>query len=328
MSTTTTTTTGTTIATLGGVTLSSIGTALEAASAYAAESHAPRTRDAYAYQWRTFATWCAEHDASPLPATPATLAAYIADRAATWKPASIALAVVSIRAAHKAAGVEHATQHPAVVATLRGVRRSLGTAPRRVAPVAVPELRTMLAALPDSLTATRDRALLVLGMAGALRRSELVALDVADVAETAEGLVVTVRRSKVDQEAAGARIGLPRGAHAATCPVRVVRAWLDASGVTSGALLRAVDRHGNVGERLAGADVARIVKRAAARAGLDAAVFSGHSLRAGLATQAARSGKGDRAIMAQGRWSSRAMVDRYVRDASLFRDNAADGLGL
>jgi integrase len=165
-------------------------------------------------------------------------------------------------------------------------------------------------------------------MAGALRRSELVALDVGDVAETDEGLVVTVRRSKVDQEAAGAKVPLPRGAHAATCPVRALRAWLDASAITDGAIFCTVDRHGNVGERLAGADAARIVKRTAARAGLDAATFSGHSLRAGLATQAARSGKSDRAIMAQGRWKSRTMVDRYVRDGALFRDCAADGLGL
>jgi integrase len=330
----------TTIATLGGVTLSSTGSsfddALEAARAYAAKSRAPRTLDAYAYQWRVFTAWCVEQGAEPLPATPTTLAAYVAHLAKAsrtttrraWKPSSIALALVAIRAAHQSAGVEPATKHPAVVAVLRGMRRELGTAQRRVAPVTVPELRAMLDALPDGLAATRDRALLVCGMVGALRRSELVALDVADVAETDKGLVVTVRRSKVDQEAAGAKVPLPRGAHAATCPVRALRAWLDASGVTSGALFRAVDRHGNVGERLAGADAARIVKRTAARAGLDAATFSGHSLRAGLATQAARSGKSDRAIMAQGRWKSRTMVDRYVRDGALFRDCAADGLGL
>jgi integrase len=335
-----TTTTGTTIATLGGVTLSSTGSsfddALEDARAYAAKSRAPRTLAAYAYQWRVFTTWCAEHNASPLPASPTTLVAYIAHLAPTsptttrraWKPASIALALVAIRAAHQSAGVEPATKHPAVVAVLRGMRRELGTAQRRVAPVTVPELRAMVDALPDGLAATRDRALLVCGMAGALRRSELVALDVGDVAETDEGLVVTVRRSKVDQEAAGAKVPLPRGAHAATCPVRALRAWLDASAITDGAIFCTVDRHGNVGERLAGADAARIVKRTAARAGLDAATFSGHSLRAGLATQAARSGKSDRAIMAQGRWKSRTMVDRYVRDGALFRDCAADGLGL
>jgi integrase len=331
MDTTTTTTTGSAMVTLGAATLASFGDVLESARAFAAESVAPRTREAYAYQWRTFAAWCEAQGVVALPASAATLAAYLADRAerCAWKPASIGLALVAVRAAHKAAGVEHATSHPAVVATMKGIRRTLGTAQRRAAPVVVDELRAMVDALPaDSLGAVRDRALLVVGMAGALRRSELVGLDVSDVTETADGLVLTIRRAKTDQEAQGARIGLPYGNTAATCPVRALRAWRDASGVTDGALFRAVDRHGHVGERLHAADVARVVKRAAGRAGLDAARYSGHSLRAGLATSAARAGRSDRAIMAQGRWSSRAMVDRYVREGSMFRENAAAGIGL
>jgi len=324
------TTTGSAMVTLGAATLASFGDVLESARAFAAESVAPRTREAYAYQWRTFTAWCDAQGVIALPASAATIAAYLADRAErAWKPASIGLALVAIRTAHKAAGVEHATSHPAVVATMKGIRRTLGTAQRRAAPVVVDELRAMVDALPaDSLGAVRDRALLVVGMAGALRRSELVGLDVSDVTETADGLVLVVRRAKTDQEAQGARIGLPYGNTAATCPVRALRAWRDASGVTDGALFRSVDRHGHVGERLHAADVARIVKRAAGRAGLDAARYSGHSLRAGLATSAARAGRSDRAIMRQGRWSSRAMVDRYVREADLWRENAAAGIGL
>ncbi len=327
---TTTTTTGSAMVTLGAATLASFGDMLESARAFAAESVAPRTREAYAYQWRTFAAWCEAQGVVALPASAATLAAYLTDRAkrCAWKPASIGLALVAVRAAHKAAGVEHATSHPAVVATMKGIRRRLGTAPRRAAPVVVDELRAMVDALPDGLVAVRDRALLVVGMAGALRRSELVALNVSDVTETADGLVLTIRRAKTDQEAQGTRIGLPYGSHAATCPVRALRAWREASGIADGAVFRSVDRHGNVGQRLGGAEVGRVVKRSAARAGLDAARYSGHSLRAGLATSAARAGRSDRAIMRQGRWSSRAMVDRYVREADLWRENAAAGIGL
>jgi site-specific recombinase XerD len=316
-----------------GSALAVLGPELESARAYAAESHAPRTREAYRWQWRTFAGWCAERELDALPAEPATLAAYVAHRAETgWKPASLALSLTAIRAAHRAAGHEPATNHPAVVATVKGIRRTHGTVQRRAAPVVVDELRAMVGALPGlaegapSLGALRDRALLVLGFAGAFRRSELVALDVADVAETAEGLVVTVRRSKTDQEGQGVRVGLPYGSNPATCPVRALRAWLDAAGIDEGPLFRAVNRHGGVGARLAAAEVARVVKRAAERAGLDASRYSGHSLRAGLATTAAAAGKGDRAIMAQGRWRGRGMVDRYVREASLFRDNAAAGV--
>ena len=114
----------------------------------------------------------------------------------------------------------------------------------------------------------------------------------------------------------------------ATYPVRALRAWLDAAQITEGPVFRAVTRHGHVGARLQARDVARIIKRAANTAGLDPSEYSGHSLRAGLATTAARAGKADRTIMRQGRWASRSMVDRYVREATLFEDNAAAGIGL
>jgi integrase len=164
------------------------------------------------------------------------------------------------------------------------------------------------------------------GFAGAFRRSELVALDVSDCAFSTEGLTITLRRSKTDQEGLGRKVGLPYGSKASVCPVRALQAWLDAAGVTEGALFRSVDRHGNVGGELGGRDVARIVKRAAAASGLDAKVFAGHSLRAGLATSAAKAGKGAHAIMKTTGHRSVAMVQRYIRDAELFNDNAAAGL--
>ena len=185
----------------------------------------------------------------------------------------------------------------------------MGTAPRRVAPVLVDELRAMVGALPPSLVGVRDRALLLVGFCLAGRRGELVALDAADVKFTKKGLIITIRRSKTDQEQAGCDVGVPYGNNPNTCPVRALRAWLTVSRVRSGTLFRSV-KHGQVGGALCGRDVARIVQRTAARAGLDAREYSGHSLRAGLATSAAQAGKSDRAIMNQGRWSGRAMADR------------------
>lgn len=311
-------------------TLATLAPELATARAFAAESKARRTREAYRYQFGTFADWCAGRGVEALPADPATLAAYLANRAELgWKPASIALALSAIGAAHKAAGYASPASHPAVAATWAGIRRSVGTAQRRAAPATVDAVRAMVGATGSaSLGALRDRALLLVGFAGAFRRSELAALDVADLSFRAEGLVVTVRRSKTDQEGAGVDVAIAFGGDPSTCPVRAVRAWLEAGAVREGAVFRAVDRHGNVGERLAGAEVARVVKRAAARANLDASRFSGHSLRAGLATTAAAQGRADRGIMRQGRWSSRAMVDRYVREASLFADNVTAGIGL
>ncbi len=313
-----------------GAPLALLGPELHSARAFAAAALSPRTREAYAYQWQTFVTWCRERGAHPLPAESATLAAYVASRAdAGWKVASIGLAMTAIRQAHAYAGHEPPNASSDVARVWKGVRRTLGTAQRRAAPVVVDELRAIVDAMPaKGLGAVRDRALLVLGFAGAFRRSELVALDVADLVFGSDGLTVSIRRSKTDQEGAGTSIGVPFGGNPDTCPVRAVRAWLDAVAFVDGAVFRAVDRHGHIRERLDGSEVARIVKRAVRRAGLDPARYSGHSLRAGLATSAAAHGKGDRSIMAQGRWKSRAMVDRYVRDASLFRDNAAAGIGL
>jgi len=323
-------TAATIVVTASTVGLATIAGELEGARAFASASRAPRTRDAYRLQFGTFAAWCSARGLEALPALPATVAAYLVSRTdAGRKVASIALALTAIGSVHKAAGHTSPASHPAVAATWQGIRRTLGTAQRRAAPAAVDELRAMLEALPCAgLGAVRDRALLLVGFAGAFRRSELVALDVADLAFRSEGLVVSVRRSKTDQEGAGAEVAISAGEHAATCPVRAVRAWLELASVAEGAVFRSVDRHGRMGERLDGAEVSRVVKRAAKRAGLDASRFSGHSLRAGLATTAAKLGRADRSIMRQGRWASRTMVDRYVREASLFTDNASAGIGL
>jgi integrase len=197
------------------------------------------------------------------------------------------------------------------------------------APLLLEGLRAAVAALPATRRGLRDRALLVLGWALGARRGELVALDVEDLRETPEGLEVTIRRSKTDQEAEGRRVGVPFGSNPLTCPVRAVRAWRKASGILSGALFRGVTRAGSLTpHRLDAGDVARTVKRAAHAAGLDARELAAHSLRAGLVTQAAKSGKSERVIMRQTGHRSIAQVRRYIRDADLFHDNAAQGIGL
>ncbi len=181
----------------------------------------------------------------------------------------------------------------------------------------------------DRLIACRDRALLLLGFAGAMRRSELVGLDVADVVETADGLVVTIRRSKTDQEGQGRKIGIPYGSKLATCPVRSLRAWKARAKITEGPLFRQVNRHGKVLEgRLGDRTVALVVKRAVAATGVDATNYAGHSLRAGLATAAAMAGVSERVIQGQTGHKSLPILRRYIREGSLFRENAAAEVGL
>jgi integrase len=187
----------------------------------------------------------------------------------------------------------------------------------------------LLAATPDSLRGLRNRALLLLGFAGAFRRTELVSLNRGDLDFQRNGLVVTVRRSKTDQEGKSRRVGIPFGSTEQTCPVRAVQRWLEAAEIARGALFRAVDRHDSVSpDRLSDRAVARLVKEHAELIGLDPARYAGHSLRAGLATSAADGGASDRVIMRTTGHKSVLMVNRYVREGRLFRENAAILAGL
>jgi len=193
--------------------------------------------------------------------------------------------------------------------------------PAQKAALSTVQLRSMLAALPDRLIGTRDRALLLLGFAGAFRRSELAGLDMDDLVFCPEGLRVTLRRSKTDQEGLGRTVGIPFSIDLAMCPVRAVRAWFAAAQLTTGPLFREVSRYGHVGQaRLANRVVGSVVKRAAASVGLDPATLAGHSLRAGYATSAAQAGKPVFAIQQQTGHKSVAMVSRYVRAVDLFKD--------
>jgi site-specific recombinase XerD len=301
-----------------------------AVRSYSADAKARRTVRAYEADWSTFSKWCSVAGLVALPATAEVVALYCAYRAQQGrKVATITRELAAISQAHKVANYPSPTTDAQVLETMKGVRRSLGVAQAQKAPVLIDDLRAMVTTLPETLLGRRDRALLVTGFAGALRRSELVALAVADLEFTAAGLVISLRRSKTDQEGEGRRIGLPCGRNAATCPVRSMRAWLDEAGIKTGPVFRAVSRHGRVaGAALCDRAVALIVKRSAAAAGLDPSRFSGHSLRAGLATAAAKAGKSERAIMHQTGHRSVVMVRRYIRNAGLFDDNAAGGIGL
>jgi integrase len=185
----------------------------------------------------------------------------------------------------------------------------------------------MLSRAPDTLIGLRDRALLLVGFAGAFRRSELVALDVEDLEFTEDGMKVLIRRSKTDQEGAGQAVGIARGVN--LCPVAALKAWLAAAGITSGPIFRPVNRHGRVQDRrLTDQVVALVVKRYAEAAGMDSRKYAGHSLRVGLVTSAAMNNVPEYVIQKQTRHKSTDMLRRYIRDVSLFRDNASSRVGL
>lgn len=296
------------------------------------------TRRVYAWQWGRFTAWCAEQGRVPLPATDATLAEYVSHLVdAGVAPATVEQAIACVRRVHRDAGYEGRPSTRGARLVLRAYRRDRaagGVRTRQAAPAALDQLRAMVAASdPTTPAGLRDRALLLVGFALMARRSELAALDLADLREVPEGLLVTIRRSKTDQDGRGVEVAVPYGSHPDTCPVRTVRAWralLAQRGITDGPLLRRVDRHGHIGGRLSGDGIRRIVQAAAVRAGLpDADAYSAHSLRAGGATAAARAGVPVATIARHGRWSPTSpVVHGYIRLADRWRDNPMACVGL
>ncbi len=290
---------------------------------YFEASQADNTRKAYGADLRHFGAWCATNGLSSLPAEPQAVALYLTAHAGLLKVSTLQRRLSAIAGAHKLKGLESPTRHAAVTTVWSGIRRSHGTAHEKKAPVLGADLKTMVRALPNSLTGIRDRALLLVGFGGAFRRSELVALDVGDVGESSEGLVITILRSKTNQEGEGRRIGIPYGRNLDTCAVSAVTAWREAAGIDEGALFRSVNRHGHVGGRLSDKGVALVVKRSAEAVGLDPTRYAGHSLRSGLATSAAAAGASERAIANQTGHKSLKVLRGYIREGSLFRENAA-----
>lgn len=296
------------------------------------DSVADNTKKAYASDWAAFVAWCKENRLPPMPATPQTVVLYLTARAKGGaKVASLQRYMASISAAHKTAGEASPTHDPIVKRTMQGIRRKLGTRQTRKAAAVADEVALMVSGLAPSLFIdVRDRALLLLGFACAFRRSELVALNVGDVEFVKQGLIVTVQRSKTDQEGAGATLAVAHGKRPETCPVRALQAWLDAIRVRG-------DNEPHLPlftatrppfERLSDKSVANIVKKHAERAGLDPKLYAGHSLRAGLATTAALKGKALKAIMKQTRHTRVETVMKYIRDSNPFDDNATDDIGL
>jgi site-specific recombinase XerD len=279
------------------------------------------TRRAYSNDIAHFLKW-----GGRIPASSATVASYLAEHAKKLSFATLSHRVVAIGRAHTIKGIPSPTHSDMVKATLHGIRRIAGSAQRRVTPVLLRDVRAMVSSL-KGMKGARDRALLLTGFAGAFRRSELVVICVEDVNFVEEGMVIRLRRGKTDQAGTGRDIAIPfmRGKY---CPVKAVMAWLAQSELSSGALFRGVDRYGNVTEHgLSPQSVALIVKQRAVVVGLDASQFSGHSLRAGFVTSAAKAGSSSWKICQQTGHQSEAVMQRYIRDSHLFADNPLNKMG-
>lgn len=251
------------------------------------------------------------------------IASYIAAHAGILAVATITRRVATLSKAHQAMGEQNPCHAALVKATLRGLRRKQGTAQKQAKPLMKDELFAVLDAMGDGFRDVRDRALLLLGFAGGFRRSELVGLDMADIEMVRQGIIITLRHSKTDQEGAGRKIGIPHG-RTQYCPIASVTAWLARSKITQGAVFCPVTRYGHLQPvRLSGDAVSEVIRERLAAAGIDPEGYSGHSLRAGFATSAAQAGVSTMKIRAQTGHASDAMLGRYIRDGELFVGNAA-----
>ena len=300
-------------------------------------SRAENTLRAYRTDWADFTTWCQTEDLTPLPATPATVAAYLAylaeppDDRPPLAIATIGRRKATISQAHTTAQQPNPCADELVRTVLRGLRRQHGIAPTaRKNGVSTADITAMISGLDDTRSIDiRDKALLLTGFATALRRQSLVDLNVEDLEDHPEGIIVWVRRSKTDQEGAGRRIEVAYGQHPATCPVRAIRTWIDHAAITNGPIFRPVTRHGHTQDRrLTAQSVALVVKKHAARIGLDPKTVAGHSLRRGFATQTAANGAPDRTITRTTGHTNPAGLRPYIEDAQIFTDPPSKYLGL
>lgn len=311
----------------------------EGARRRATRAKSANTLRAYASAWRSFVTYCEKRDATYLPAHPAVVAAFLHWRASTLVSAHpqdpphlprfsvIGTAYSAIAHYHRNAGIPSPTDHPQIQAVLEGIANDLGTAAAtQKTAVRIADLLRLAdlrdASGTESLGACRDWALLLLGFASALRRSNLAALCVEDCHFEPDGLAIFVRKSKTDQRGKGRWVGVKRRER--LCPVRAVETWLSRSGVTSGRLFRSFALNGALKLSMSPDTVDVAVKHAMSRLGHDPAKYGAHSLRRGFATDAAEQGRSLKAIMDQGGWVKAETAQGYMQRAKLFVNNPSD----
>lgn len=293
----------------------------EQVAGYVAESLSANSRRAYLSDLAQFGVW-----GGTIPCGDAVVASYLAAHAEILSAATLVRRLASISKGHAAKGFPTPTRSELVRATLRGIRRRLGSARNEAKPLMRDDLFRILDAMGNGLSDVRDRALLLVGFAGGFRRSELVAIDVDAVDFVRQGAVITIRRSKTDQTAEGRKVGIPLG-RTQHCPVTALATWIARAGITDGPVYRPINRHGCVaGSALSGEAVSLIVKKRLVAACIPVEGYSGHSLRAGLATSAAQAGVSALKIKAQTGHASDTMLNRYIRNGQLFADNAAGAL--
>ena len=283
---------------------------------------APATRRAYASDFRTFSRWCQKKQLVNLPASSEAVALFISGESAQGsKPGTIIRRLAAIRYAHESAGHQSPTRELLVTATNKGIRRSVATAPEQKRPATVELVRRLVSHCPDTLAGLRDKAMILTGFAGAMRRSELVALQVADIQFMDKGMRVTIRNSKTDQEGFGQVIPIYKGSNLRV--VETLQLWLQRANITQGPIFRPFTKSGSLrNQALSDRSVALILKHYVTAEGLDPADYAGHSLRSGFLTSAAQRGASIFKMLDVSRHKKVDTLRSYVRMAEEFDDHA------
>jgi len=311
----------------------------------------PNTLNGYASDWEDFEGWCRQLGMQCLPASPSTVAAYLAERATKqWvgpsgrlkkpilkeplKLPTLLHRVWGIKFKHKENGFFFDSSCKEIEDVLSSLRRSNTAKEVRQDPLLLSDIRAMVEHLPNTITGIRDKALILVGFVSAMRRSEIADLKMEDIRFVEEGIEIRLNWSKTGSR----EIQLPYGSNPFTCPVRALKAWIKISNVFDGAVFRSINKHGQIGGRaMSGASVALIVKRnayvklkisMASEKGDHSLTYSGHSLRAGFCTTAASQGVPEHLIMAQAGHKKSDTTKKYIRIANKWKDNAAIKLGL
>ncbi len=277
-------------------------------------SKANNTLRAYKADFRDFALFCQRNSLNSMPSEPKVITLYLTHLSKSSKFSTLKRRLASISVIHKLNGHYLDTKHPIITENLLGIRRVKGTYQKAKKPILINDLKLIIKAINEdksSKNKLKNKALVLIGFAGGFRRSELVSVLYEDVEFVSEGVKIFVKRSKTDQSGEGMTKGIPYFSNPEYCPVISLKNWMKEREIKSGKIFDMSDKN-----------VALIIKKYTALAGLDQSKYSGHSLRSGFATSTAELGAEERSIMAMTGHKTTQMVRRYIKEANLFKNNA------
>jgi site-specific recombinase XerD len=297
-------------------------------------SKANNTIRAYKSDFTDFGLFCAQNGFKSLPSEPKIVSLYLTHLSTKdIKMSTLKRRLVSIGIVHKLKGHYLDTKHPSIIENIMGIKRRKGSIQKGKKPILINDLKNIINAIDkqknEEIKKIRDRSIILVGFSGGFRRNEIVSLDLEDLDFVTEGIKITIKRSKTDQFGEGSLKGLPYFDNSQYCPVLSLKKWIETSNINSGPLFRRFSKGSKLtNHRLTDQTVALLIKKYLDLAGINSKNYSGHSLRSGFATTAAESGAEERSIMAMTGHKSTEMVRRYIKEASLFKNNALNKIKL